>query len=267
MDHGEPMQRIMHVTDARLIRVFFGDRAVPYDHTHMRDENGEYSRELHEHYYGILVPVALADLWYSGIKDCEDAGVDPDSRKGLTYRYYVMMQDFEPGIPMELGEYIDAREAAAATAEASQEKAVRSLVATRAQLDLLIAGLKQSSVGPDVAEVVSPDTDAAAMQQPDGTLYVGDCRFGGEGMVKLACGHSIYLEGRTVDGQRVVRVINRRRDNYSVYYYAPDALVKTWALAAARKREITAEQAEKWLERYKGCEGTDVYQAALEQAS
>ena len=240
--HGEPMRQIRNVTDARIIRAFFGDRAVAYDYTVTHADFDEYDNEGPGRYCGVSVPASLADKWDAGISAAKAAGVESRSRAGLTLRWAAMAGEGQP-LPAALEEVAAEREAkdsAAAAKKAEQEAAAAKLAADKAAM---LDGLVQSSVGPDAGECTF-DRNSAAIRD----------------------GNSTYSVGTIADGRRIVRHDISNYDDYRTYYYAPADVARAWALAWANQRGITVERAREWLSQYGGCHGADLYRAVVDEA-
>lgn len=262
---GEPTRTIPRITDQRIIRGFFGERAVAYDYEVTQDEFDEYDNQAPGRYYGITVPASLADRWDAGIKACKAASAETRSREGLVIRYRIMAQDDAAELPTELAKYLAEKEAAEAAKLAAKKEAARKAAAEQAELDALLDGLVVSSVGPTSPAEVGVRIDGESHGHHMATMDPGDCTFGGEGMLRLSRGDTTYTEGRTDDGQRVVREDYRGYDDWRTYYHAPADVARAWALTYASQRHITPAKAREWLDQYDGCHGTDLYRAVADQ--
>ena len=269
---GEPTRDIPNLMDDRVIAAFFGDRAVAYDFTVTQDQFDEEDNWGPGHYCGVTVPASLADRWDAGLKACRASGVDTKAREGYILRYRIMVQDDAAELPACLEELLAEREQKAAVAallaEREQKAAVAALLAEREQkaaVAALLDGLVQSSVGPTAPETAATRINGEVVAHHMATADSGPCTFKGEGLVRISRDGVTYTEGRTPDGQRVVREDFRGYDDYRTYYWAPPAVAKAWALAYAASAGITVEKAREWLAQYDGCHGSDLYRAIVEQ--
>lgn len=264
---GEQLWRIPDVTDERIIRAFFGDRAIAY---YYEVTHADFDRDDNQgpgHYCGIDVPVSLARRWDAGVAAAKAAGHKVmRSREALLIRYRIMVGDDAAELHPDLEALLADREAKAAAEQAAKDAAAKKLAEEKAAVESLLSGLVKSSVGPTAPDTLTVHIDAEAIDHHMASTDPGDCTFGGEGMARLVRGDTTYTEGRTADGQRVVREDYRAYDDYRTYYWAPAAVAKAWALAYARQVGITADQAREWLAQYNGCHGSDLYQAVVDAA-
>ncbi len=83
-------KRIPRLTDSRLVKAFFGERAKPYHYSVSHDDFDEYDNEAPGEYWGVEVPDDLAEKWNKGLAACRTAGVHPRSEEGLELRYEAM---------------------------------------------------------------------------------------------------------------------------------------------------------------------------------
>lgn len=263
---GESTREIRHLTDARMIRAFFGDRAVPYNYRVTQDQFDEEDNQGPGHYYGVTVPASLCDRWDAGILACKERKIEARSREGLTLRYRIMSQDEAAALPKDLEELLAEKESKEAAEKAAKEEREKKAAETKAAIDSLLDGLVQSSVGPTKPATAAPRIDGEAIPHHMATSNPGDCVFGGEGMLVISRGDTRYEEGRTANGQRVVYESIRAYDDWRVYYWAPADVAKAWALAYAANKGITIEAAKEWLGKYDGCHGSDLYRTVVENA-
>jgi hypothetical protein len=110
MAQAEETRRIPNLTDGRMIRAFFGDRAAIYDYEVTHDQFDEDDNEGPGVYVGVTVPASLADRWDAGIRAARQAGhKDMRSREALLLRYQAMHGE-EAVFPEELEQFLAERE-------------------------------------------------------------------------------------------------------------------------------------------------------------
>lgn len=266
---GEPTRDIPRLTDARIIRGFFGDRAVEYDYEVTDRDWDEYDNEAPGHYYGVTVPVLLAERWDAGVIACKNAGVETRSREGLLIRYRLMVANESAELPAELAELASAKEAEAVAKQAAKDAAAAKQSAEKAEVEALLDGLVQCSVGPTAPKSVSVKIDGEECGHHMASTDPGDCTFEKSPCIDRRGGKhnygSTYTRGVTADGQTVVRMDSVQYDDYRTYYYAPQSIATLWLLAAADARGITLDDAVAHQEKYSGCHGADLYQAVVDR--